>query len=153
MAVLESIRYSCHFATGLGSAFAINPTRIFNTTQLPTTTAAYTSSAPASSSSGGRMQNWEILAIVLPVVGFLIIVALTVVCCFYLVRHRRRIAKQRSRAHYFHDRWNDTTMSTPWSPSMGGSATSPYPNSAMGWQMMQASSPQNMITVPAPYGH
>lgn len=51
----------------------------------------------------------------MPIVGFLIIAALTALCCICLVKHRRKAAKRRRYGSGgMHARWNDALISTPW---------------------------------------
>lgn len=125
------MRYNCHFQTEDGKPFAIAPTAIFNTSALPTTTAEYSSSATAGELHG--IKNLA-LVIVLPIIGFIIIVALLAVGCFFLVRHQRKLAKKHGMAQHLHARGFDTTISTPFqtvwagnqpvSPAWGGPETS-----------------------------
>jgi hypothetical protein len=87
------------------------------------------------------MQNLTII-IVLPIIGFLILVALTSLCCFCLIRHRRKLAKRRGQSQHPVARWDDTTTSTPWNTWAGDShQTSPYQSPGM-----TNSSLQQMIT-------
>lgn len=122
--VLESIRYNCHFSTSAGTSFPLSPTRIFNETELPETTTAYTSTSTSSGTS--TVHKFLTVIIVVPIVGFLIIAALTALCCICLVKHRRKAEKRRRYGSgHLHARWNDTTISTPWQNTWGDS-TSPY---------------------------
>ncbi|KAL1966415.1 hypothetical protein VTN77DRAFT_4557 [Rasamsonia byssochlamydoides] len=130
---LEAVRYNCHFQTLIGNAFPISPSRIFNSTELPTTTVALTTSATAGASSG--VQKNLTIIIVFPIIGFLFLAFFTALCCFCLVRHRRKKAKKRSYAHHLHARWNDTTISTPGQAAWGN--FSPYHSPGAGpYQMM-----------------
>ncbi|KKA16688.1 hypothetical protein T310_9697 [Rasamsonia emersonii CBS 393.64] len=133
LVVLEAIRYNCHFQTLIGTAFPISPSRIFNSTELPTTTASLTTSSAAAAQS--PVQKFLTVIIVFPIIGFLILVALTALCCFCLIRHRRKKAKERSYSHHLHARWNDTTISTPGQAAWGN--FSPYQSpGAMPHQMV-----------------
>jgi hypothetical protein len=96
------------------------------------------------------VQNLTIV-IILPIVGFLILVALLSFCCFCLVRHRRKLAKKRSQSHHLRARWDDTTISTPWAGG-DGAAAQHYPNSPYRSPGMTNSSLQPMITPPVGSG-
>lgn len=109
--VLEAVRYNCHFQTPLGDAFAIAPSRIFNSTELPTTTTAITPSA--TSTSAPHVIHNLIIIILFPIIGFLILLALLSLCCFCIIRRQRRKLRERNLTQNLHTRWNDTTMSTP----------------------------------------
>ncbi|QGA20277.1 hypothetical protein EYB26_007979 [Talaromyces marneffei] len=111
---LEAVRYNCHFPTSGGTSFPIAATRIFNTTHLPTTTVSYTSTATSTGTS--TVQQFLTVIIVMPIIGFLIIVASLALCCFCLVRHRRKIAKKRR--NQMQNRWMQ--------PAWGGYPVSPY---------------------------
>ncbi|RAO71479.1 uncharacterized protein BHQ10_007491 [Talaromyces amestolkiae] len=133
---LEAVRYNCHFPTSGGTAFPISATRIFNTTQLPTTTVSYTSKATSTGSS--TIQNYLTVIIVMPIIGFLIIVSLLALCCFCLVRHRRKVAKRRR-----------NQMQTRWmQPAWGGFPVSPYQQASP----MIAQQPYMMAGGIGPYG-
>jgi len=108
---LEAVRYNCHFQTPLGDAFAIAPSRIFNSTELPTTTTAITPSA--TSTSAPHVITNLVIIILFPIIGFLILLALLALCCFCVIRRQRRKLRERNRTQNLHTRWNDTTMSTP----------------------------------------
>jgi len=101
---LEAVRYNCHFMTTLGTSFAIDPSRIFNITQLPASTGGSQPSQSATSSGG--TSNLALI-IALPVVGFVIVLALVGVCCFFLIRRQRRKAKERRATQMMHYQWND----------------------------------------------
>lgn len=116
MPVVEAVRYNCHFQTEHGKPFAISPTSIFNTRALPTTTAEYSSATPGESHG---IKNLT-LVIVLPIIGFIILVALLAVGCFFLVRHQRKLAKKRGMAQHLHARGFDTTITTPFQTVWGG---------------------------------
>ncbi|KAJ9269647.1 hypothetical protein DTO212C5_4258 [Paecilomyces variotii] len=120
---IESVRYGCRFRTVSGTAFAINPTRIFNESVLPSATAPITTSTASSSHTVKNLT----LVIVLPIVGFLILLCLTCISCFFLIRHRRKKAKARGQSQHLHARWNDTTISTPGQRRSWNEPT-PYPN-------------------------
>ncbi|CRG90078.1 hypothetical protein PISL3812_07119 [Talaromyces islandicus] len=143
---LESIRYNCHFSTSAGAAFPLSPTRIFNETELPETTTAYTSTATSTGTS--NVHKFLTVIIVMPIVGFLIIAALTALCCICLVKHRRKAEKRRRYGSgHLHARWNDTTISTPWQNTWGDSTTSPY----QGHMFMADPSQQYMMGGAAPF--
>lgn len=120
---LEAVRYNCHFPTSGGIAFPISVSRIFNTTQLPTTTVY--SSSTATSKGTSTVQKFLTVIIVVPIIGFLIIVSLLALCCFCLVRHRRKIAKKRR--NQMQNRWMPTGFPAQWQqPAWGGYPLSPY---------------------------
>lgn len=106
-----------------GTAFAIKPTRIFNESVLPSATAPITTST---ASASHPIKNLT-LVIVLPIIGFLILLSLTCAGCFCLIRHRRKKAKARGQSQHLHARWNDTTISTP-GQRRSWNETTPYPN-------------------------
>ncbi|EED16422.1 conserved hypothetical protein [Talaromyces stipitatus ATCC 10500] len=119
---LESIRYNCHFPTPGGIAFSIASSRIFNTTQLPTTTGF---STPTSTSSGtSTVHKFLTVIIVMPIIGFLIIIALLTLCCFCLVRNRRKAAKRRR--NNMHNRWAPNAFNAQWQPAWAGYPISAY---------------------------
>jgi hypothetical protein len=117
--VLEAVRYNCHFATSTGTAFAIQPSTIFNSTLLPASTALISPTFSASGSGGS--QNLALI-IALPIVGFVILLISSSIGCFYLIRHRRRLAKKRTQALNLHNRWDDTMVATP-----GGTGWANFP--------------------------
>jgi hypothetical protein len=119
---LEAVRYNCHFPTSGGIAFSIAATRIFNTTQLPTTTVSYASTATSTKTS--TAQRFLTVIIVMPIIGFLIIASLLALCCFCLVRNRRKAAKKRR--NNMQNRWLPTGFNAQWQPAWGGYPVSPY---------------------------
>lgn len=118
--VLEAVRYNCHFPTSGGTTFPISANRIFNATELPTTTVSYTSTSTATGES--TFQKFKTVIIIMPIVGFLIIVALTGLCCFCCIRHRRKVAKRRRNNT---NRWNGA-LSAAWQPAWSNYPASPY---------------------------
>ncbi|KAJ5579875.1 uncharacterized protein N7459_005860 [Penicillium hispanicum] len=104
-AVLEAIRYNCHFPTVGGHAFDVSPTRIFAESLLP-------SSLSLSTSSSGHSVNLG-LVIAVPVVGFVILLCGVGGCCFFFIRWRRKRARRNRFSNHLYARWHDTTISTP----------------------------------------
>lgn len=106
-AVLEALRFDCHFRTPTGTSFAISPARIFTQSLLPSTNPSTT----ASPDSGG-VKNLP-LVIALPILAFVIVVCGTTLCCFFFIRWRRKRARKQRQSSHLYARWNDTTISTP----------------------------------------
>ncbi|KAJ5175205.1 uncharacterized protein N7482_001082 [Penicillium canariense] len=104
---LESIRYNCHFSTGIGLAFDIAPSRIFTETLLPSSMSLSTST----STSGSGVNLGVVIG--LPIMGFFIILCSLGACCFFFIRwQRKRVGRGRYQDHLY-ARWNDTSISTP----------------------------------------
>lgn len=108
--VIEAIRQGCHSRVEPGFPFVIDPTRIFSTDKIAASTESV---APGSDDDGDGKPKNLVLMIVLPIVGFILLVAFSCCGCFFLVRHRRRKAKQYSQSGHLHERWNDTSIITP----------------------------------------
>src|SRR3954462_7476242 len=102
--VIEAIRIGCYVRTPNGDSFALDPARIFNGTQLPKTTSSAAFATSTAGSGGHKVPNL-ILVIVLPIVGFIMLLMCTGCGCFFLIRHRRRMAADRSRSQHLHARW------------------------------------------------
>ncbi|KAL1961075.1 hypothetical protein VTO42DRAFT_4963 [Malbranchea cinnamomea] len=108
---IEAIRQGCHNKVEPGFSFMIDPSRIFNTAKIPPSTE---SSAHDSEDGGGSGKPKNlVLIIVLPIVGFLLLLACFGCCCFFLIRRRRRKAKRYSHSQHLYERWNDTSIMTP----------------------------------------
>lgn len=107
IAVLEALRYNCHFRTPTGLAFPITPTRIFSESLLPSSTVDLIN--PPSTGSGVNLA----LVIALPILGFVILLCALAICCFFFIRWRRRKARRQRQSSHLHARWNDTGISTP----------------------------------------
>jgi hypothetical protein len=126
---LESIRYNCHFKTGVGLAFDIAPSRIFTETLLPSSM-----SLPSPTSSNGPGVNLGVV-IALPILGFIIVVCSLGTCCFFFIRWRRK-SVGRGRYHdHLYARWNDTSISTP--QQVQGGWGSPQQMHAAGYSTYQ----------------
>ncbi|KAK2766663.1 hypothetical protein FQN54_005975 [Arachnomyces sp. PD_36] len=109
---IETLRQACHSKVPGGFPFIISPERIFTETLLPASTESTAVTATPDSDSGGPPKNL-VLIIVLPILAFLLVLTCLGVGCFMLVRRRRRKAKRTSRSTYLHERWNDTSITTP----------------------------------------
>lgn len=147
---LEAVRYNCHFMTTPGTSFAIDPSRIFNITQLPASTGGAQPSQSATSSGG---TNNLALIIALPVVGFVIILALVGVCCFFLIRRQRRKAKERRAAQMMHYQWNDGAGSWGEFPLRQGPFAQGFSSPVYGPGLDQSFAPYStteFATIPAP---
>ncbi|EAW10305.1 uncharacterized protein ACLA_047740 [Aspergillus clavatus NRRL 1] len=106
---LEAARYNCHFRTPSDRAFPISPSRIFNETMLPQSTVDLISPSAAANSGSSHLA----LVIALPILGFVILLCVLAIGCFFCIRWRRKKARQNHRSSHLHARWNDTTISTP----------------------------------------
>ncbi|KAI9931007.1 hypothetical protein ASPWEDRAFT_102057 [Aspergillus wentii DTO 134E9] len=102
---LESIRYNCHIRNPTGTAFDISPGRIFTQSLLPSTLAFQ--------NSGSSGNTNLALVIALPIMGFVILVGASAMCCFFFIRWRRREARRKRHSDHLHARWHDTTITTP----------------------------------------
>ena len=115
--VLEALRFDCHFRTPTGTSFAISPARIFTQELLPSTNPSSTGTPKS-----GGVKNLT-LVIALPILGFVILVCGTTLCCFFFIRWRRKRARKQRQSSHLYARWNDTTISTPsrgdWDPQYG----------------------------------
>ncbi|KAF3480899.1 uncharacterized protein GIQ15_06246 [Arthroderma uncinatum] len=105
---LESFREGCRGKVPKGDKFYIEPNRIFNPLQLPSN-----ENPVVPGLAKGHPRKNLVLIIVLPIVGFLLLSAVTCVGCFFYIRNRRRRAKRQSQSSSLHERWNDTTIMTP----------------------------------------
>lgn len=108
-AVLEALRYNCHFRTPTDQAFPISPSRIFSESMLPQSTVDLTS--PSAKANAGSSHLALIIA--LPILGFVILICVLAVGCFFFIRWRRKQARKSRHSGHLHARWNDTTISTP----------------------------------------
>lgn len=104
-AVIESIRYDCHFPGIVGEPFAISPTRIFTGVLLPSSLSLTTPSPDSGVNLG--------VVVGLPIMGFVIILLLLGICCFFFIRYRRKRARRESEQSQLYARWNDTIINTP----------------------------------------
>lgn len=109
LVVVEALRQGCHSRLQLGERFAIDPTRIFTTSTLPPNTESV---KPFSENKGGGPKNL-VLIIVLPIVGFLLILLCLGVGCCLLVRRRWKRRQSDTQQSHLHERWNDTSIITP----------------------------------------
>jgi hypothetical protein len=107
--VLEALRYNCHFRTPTDKAFPISPSRIFSESMLPQSTVDLISPSPKSNGGSSHLA----LIIALPILGFVILICVLAVGCFFFIRWRRKQARKKRHSGHLHARWNDTTISTP----------------------------------------
>ncbi|KAI9367154.1 hypothetical protein BJX61DRAFT_347599 [Aspergillus egyptiacus] len=105
---LESLRYNCHFQTPTEEQFPIPASKIFSTSLLPSST----SNLISDSDSDSGPDNLA-LVIAMPILGFIIILCLLALGCFFFIRSRRKKARRVRQPGYLHARWNDTSISTP----------------------------------------
>ncbi|KAL4804304.1 hypothetical protein BDV18DRAFT_29511 [Aspergillus unguis] len=145
---LESLRYNCHFETPTDEKFPITPSRIFSESLLPSSTANL-----ISDNSG---PNNLAIIIAMPILGFVILLCILALGCFFFIRSRRKKARRLRQPGHLHARWNDTGISTPqWAmehpnqyPNQYANQhpyASPYPAQAQG---MYNSPPQNAMYSP-----
>ncbi|GFG00449.1 hypothetical protein IFM61392_01390 [Aspergillus lentulus] len=106
---LEALRYNCHFRTPTSKAFPISPSRVFSESLLPQSTVDLISPSAKPNSGSSRLA----LIIALPILGFVILICILAVGCFFFIRWRRKQARKNRRSDHLHARWNDTTISTP----------------------------------------
>lgn len=133
-AVLEALRYDCHFETPTEEEFPITPSRIFSESLLPSSTVDLID--PDSDSN----ENLALI-IAMPILGFVILLCLLALGCFFFIRSRRKKARRLRQSGHLHARWNDTGISTPqWAMEH------PYPAQAQGMQGMYP--PQNAMYSP-----
>ncbi|KAL3473430.1 hypothetical protein BJX99DRAFT_233712 [Aspergillus californicus] len=122
---LESLRYNCHFQTPTEDEFPIAPSQIFSESLLPSSTADL-----ISGSGSGGTDNLALI-IAMPILGFVILLCLLSLGCFFFIRHRRKKVRELRKPGHLHARWNDTGISTPqWAmeyPAQGQSMYSPGP--------------------------
>ncbi|KAL4984027.1 hypothetical protein BDW68DRAFT_190803 [Aspergillus falconensis] len=104
---LESLRYNCHFETPTEQEFPITPSRIFSESLLPS------SSADLISGDGGGDNANLALIIAMPILGFVILLCILALGCFFFIRSRRKKARRLRQPAHLHARWNDTGISTP----------------------------------------
>ncbi|RDW81397.1 uncharacterized protein DSM5745_04954 [Aspergillus mulundensis] len=104
---LESLRYNCHFQTPTEQEFPITPSRIFSESLLPS------SSADLISGDGGGDNSNLALIIAMPILGFVILLCILALACFFFIRSRRKKARRLRQPAHLHARWNDTGISTP----------------------------------------
>lgn len=136
---LEALRYNCHFRTPTGKAFPISPSRVFSESLLPQSTVDLFSPSAKPNSGSSRLA----LIIALPILGFVILICILAVGCFFFIRWRRKQARKNRRSGHLHARWNDTTISTPapgaWAdPANGGmySQSVHHPGSGHGFNFV-----------------
>ncbi|KAL4770434.1 hypothetical protein BDW60DRAFT_218096 [Aspergillus nidulans var. acristatus] len=104
---LESLRYNCHFETPTEEEFPITPSRIFSESLLPS------SSADLISGDGDGDNSNLALIIAMPILGFVILLCILALGCFFFIRSRRKKARRLRQPAHLHARWNDTGISTP----------------------------------------
>ncbi|OKL56446.1 hypothetical protein UA08_08224 [Talaromyces atroroseus] len=121
---LEAVRYNCHFPNDPGVAYSITPDRIFNDTELPSTTNSYGATTSATSTGESNVKKYLTVIIVMPIIGFLAISALTALCCFCLIQRRRRLAEERRSNQ--RNRWATGTFTAAWQPAWTNYPGSPY---------------------------
>ncbi|KAL2870270.1 uncharacterized protein BJX67DRAFT_345061 [Aspergillus lucknowensis] len=102
---IEALRYNCHFETPTEEQFPITPSRIFTESMLPSSTADLISS----SSTPHNLA----LIIAMPILGFIILLCLLALGCFFFIRSRRKKVRRLRQSGHLHARWNDTGISTP----------------------------------------
>jgi hypothetical protein len=122
--VLEAVRYNCHFPTDAGLAYPISPNRIFNDTELPSTTVTYGATTSATSTGESNVKKYLTVIIIMPIIGFLALSALTGLCCFCLIKRRRRLAEERRSAQ--RNRWATGEFTAAWQPAWSMYPGSPY---------------------------
>ncbi|KAL4782463.1 hypothetical protein BJX76DRAFT_290349 [Aspergillus varians] len=133
---LESLRYNCHFQTPTEEAFPITPSRIFSESLLPSSTGDLTSHH----SGNGNLA----VIIAMPILGFVILLCILALGCFFFIRSRRKKARRLRQPAHLHARWNDTGISTPqWAME--------YPAQAQGMYSPAIYSPQAMYSPRAEY--
>ncbi|GFF29014.1 mediator of RNA polymerase II transcription subunit 8 [Aspergillus udagawae] len=137
--VLEALRYNCHFRTPSGKAFPVSPSRVFSESLLPQSTVDLTSPSANANSGSSHLA----LIIALPILGFVILICILAVGCFFFIRWRRKQARKHRRSDHLHARWNDTTISTPahgaWAdPANNGMYSQPmhHPGSGHGFNFV-----------------
>ncbi|GIJ82243.1 hypothetical protein Asppvi_000749 [Aspergillus pseudoviridinutans] len=136
---LEALRYNCHFRTPTSKAFPISPSRVFSESMLPQSTVDLTSPSANANSGSSHLA----LIIALPILGFVILICILAVGCFFFIRWRRKQARKNRRSDHLHARWNDTTISTPahgaWAdPAKNGMYSQPmhHPGSGHGFNFV-----------------
>ncbi|OJD19895.1 hypothetical protein AJ78_00089 [Emergomyces pasteurianus Ep9510] len=107
---LEAVREGCHANLPNGVPFIIDPNKIFGTELLPPNTDIPRIDAPG---TGKRNLKNLILIIVLPIIGFLLLLICACGACVFCIHRRRRKAKRRNQPAYLHERWNDTGIMSP----------------------------------------
>ncbi|KAL2836574.1 hypothetical protein BJY01DRAFT_54815 [Aspergillus pseudoustus] len=118
---LESLRYNCHFETPTDEEFPISPSRIFSESLLPSSTANLISSSGSSGPSNLA------LIIAMPILGFVILLCILALGCFFFIRSRRKKVRRLHQSGHLHARWNDTGISTPqWAMEYPAQAQGPY---------------------------
>lgn len=108
--VLEAVREGCHANLPNGVPFMLDPNKIFNTELLPPNSDIPRIDAPG---KGKRSLKNLILIIVLPILGFLLLLICACGACVFCIHRRRRKAKTRNQPSYLHERWNDTGIMSP----------------------------------------
>ncbi|OJD25161.1 hypothetical protein ACJ73_03478 [Blastomyces percursus] len=108
--VFEAIREGCHANLPNGVPFMLDPNKIFDTEPLP----ANTDIAQITDGETGKKNVKNlILVIVLPIIGFLLLLVCACGACIFCVHRRRRKAKRNNQPTYLHERWNDTGIMSP----------------------------------------
>ncbi|PGH34910.1 hypothetical protein GX50_02261 [[Emmonsia] crescens] len=107
---LEAVREGCHANLPNGVPFMLDPNKIFNTELLPPNSDIPRIDAPG---KGKRSLKNLILIIVLPILGFLLLLICACGACVFCIHRRRRKAKTRNQPSYLHERWNDTGIMSP----------------------------------------
>ncbi|EEQ87975.1 hypothetical protein RJZ56_002636 [Blastomyces dermatitidis] len=107
---VEAIREGCHANLPNGVPFMLDPNKVFDTEPLPANT-----NIPQITDGETDKKNMKnlILVIVLPIIGFLLLLACACGACIFCVHRRRRKAKRKNQPTYLHERWNDTGIMSP----------------------------------------
>ncbi|PTU24066.1 hypothetical protein P175DRAFT_0505792 [Aspergillus ochraceoroseus IBT 24754] len=106
---LEALRYNCHFSTPTGEDFPITPTRIFSESMLPSSTVNLTSPT----AKGGLGSAKLALIIALPILGFVVLLCVLAISCFFFIRARRKKIRKMRQPGHLHAGWNHPGSGAP----------------------------------------